>query len=117
MPENCDLHSSPPCHRVTLIHRVPGSIAAIGQTGKEPSPQTIRIYHSPRKCLSPLTWGMLEGGIPLSRQGQSRFARFADLTVLPQMPTILWHLESEPWYRLDADECQHIRTSKEERTP
>jgi hypothetical protein len=56
-------------------------------------------------------------GIPLSRQGQSSLVRVADLTALPQMPTILWYLESEPWYRIDADERQHICTSKEERTP
>jgi hypothetical protein len=47
----------------------------------------------------------------------SRFARVADLTALLQMPTILWYLESEPWYRLEADERQHICTSKEEQTP
>jgi hypothetical protein len=47
----------------------------------------------------------------------SSLVRVADLTALPQMPTILWYLESEPWYRIDADERQHICTSKEERTP
>jgi hypothetical protein len=47
----------------------------------------------------------------------SSFARVVDLTALLQMPTILWYLESEPWYRIDADARQHICTSKEERTP
>ena len=46
----------------------------------------------------------------------SSLARVADLTALLQMPTILWYLGSEPWYRIDADERQHICTSKEERT-
>jgi hypothetical protein len=28
-----------------------------------------------------------------SGQGQSRSERFEDLTALPQMPTILWHID------------------------
>lgn len=40
--------------------------------------------------------------------------RFADVTALLQMPTILWHIDSEQLYLIDADERQHIHTLQEE---
>jgi hypothetical protein len=55
----------------------------------------------------------------LARSQPHRFlasilARVADLTALPQMPTILWHIDSEQLYVIDADARQHIHTLQEE---
>jgi hypothetical protein len=60
---------------------------------------------------------LVHSTFPHCYQGQCSSARWEALTALPQMPTLLWHIDAEQWHSIDADERQNVRTSQEERTP